>query len=385
MVAHTLYSIDSRVRQEAEALVQSGFSVDVICINEPGAAREEELNRVKIHRLPITKKRGGSLRYLYEWVMLTIMATWKLTTMHLRLRFHVIHAHNMPDFLLLTGLIPRLCGAKLILDVHDPTTELYKSMSRISKNTLFFKTVQWQEKFCLNIAEKVISVNETMRENIENKRVPKNKICILHNFPDGSLFPVQKKIETWPRNSDKIVLLYTGTVTDHYNLDIAVVAISLVAKVIPNIILRIVGPGNKVEEIMALALDLGIRDKIKYTDWVPIEKVKNEMNNADIGISCHKKGVFGDLYFSTKILEFMTQGLPVISSRTYTIEKYIPEDAIFYFEPEQIEDLVKQIILMCNNPDLVSKKIMNSKKVLAKYSWQEERKRLLSLYEELMD
>jgi glycosyltransferase involved in cell wall biosynthesis len=136
--------------------------------------------------------------------------------------------------------------------------------------------------------------------------------------------------------------------------------------------------------MLTLAKELGIGDRVEHLQPVHIEKVKDVMADADVGITTHQSGDFADLYFSTKIVEFMTQGLPVISSRTGTIEKYIPEDAIFYFEPLQVEDLVRQILTMYYNPGLVLDKIINSKKVVSKLDWREEESRLVSLYGELV-
>ncbi len=172
--------------------------------------------------------------------------------------------------------------------------------------------------------------------------------------------------------------------TEHYQLDIAVKALALVSRTIPNIEFRILGVGNRLEEVLSLAQDLGIGDKVVHLRPVLLEQVKDIMASADVGISTHSGGKFGDLYFSTKIIEFMTQGLPVISSRTYTIEQYIPNDSIIYFEPGKVEDLASQIMWMYNNPSLVEEKIQNSRKLLAKYNWQEEKRILKSFYKNMV-
>src|SRR3989442_15867743 len=63
MLAHTYYLRDPRVRREAEALAEKGFEVHVICLWE-GRNRDREprhaiVNGVQIHRLPISRRRGG--------------------------------------------------------------------------------------------------------------------------------------------------------------------------------------------------------------------------------------------------------------------------------------------------------------------------------------
>ena len=75
----------------------------------------------------------------------------------------------------------------------------------------------------------------------------------------------------------------------------------------------------------------------------------------------------------------------MISSRTYTIEQLIPESAIFYFEPGNIDDLTKQISFICNNPSVVIDKIHNSRELVSKYNWDKEHRVLLAFYDRLLE
>src|SRR5450631_249826 len=114
MLAHTYYLRDPRVRREAEALAEKGFEIHVICLSEkagtngrrePGRAR---VNGVEIHRLPVSRRRGGPLRYFYEYFMVGLLGGLKLTWLHCQGKIAVVHVHNMPDILVLAGLVPRL-------------------------------------------------------------------------------------------------------------------------------------------------------------------------------------------------------------------------------------------------------------------------------------
>src|SRR2546428_7939261 len=82
MLAHTYYLRDPRVRREAEALAEKGFEVHVICLSE-GRNRDREprhaiVNGVQIHRLPISRRRGGFLRYLYEDLSMGVLGGLEL-------------------------------------------------------------------------------------------------------------------------------------------------------------------------------------------------------------------------------------------------------------------------------------------------------------------
>jgi glycosyltransferase involved in cell wall biosynthesis len=388
MLAHTCYLRDPRVRREAEALAEKGFEVHVVSLSEQRNGNREPshavVNGVQVHRLPISRKRGGHLRYVFEYASVGILGALKLAQLHFERKLRVVHVHNMPDILVLAAMVPRLGGSKLVLDVHDPMPELFMTWTNCSPDNLLIRLLRLQERISCKLADKVVSVNETMRENLQTKGVPDEKIFIVHNFPDLKLFPVCTPSATWPRSRDSLVLLYCGTITEHYDLGLAVRAIARLAGEIP-VKLRVLGEGPKLAEVWKLAAELGVENSVEHLGLVPIDKVHAEMSRADVGISCHRAGVFGDLYFSTKIVEYLTQGLPVLSPRTRTIAKYLSEDCLFYFEPGDDAGMADNLRFMWNNPAEVSRRLNQGRELLPQLSWHSEKDRLLSFYADLMD
>jgi len=193
--------------------------------------------------------------------------------------------------------------------------ELFLSRNRGWLSGFVAAGLRLQERISCALADRVISVNETMRGNLQKKGVEDDKIFIVHNFPDHKLFPICDTPAAWPRHRERLVMLYCGTVTEHYDLGLAVRAMARLGGEVP-VELRIVGEGNRLNEVLDLAAALGVRDRVKPIGLVPLDRVRDEMRNADVGISCHRAGIFGDLYFSTKIVEYLTQGLPVVSPQT---------------------------------------------------------------------
>jgi glycosyltransferase involved in cell wall biosynthesis len=260
--------------------------------------------------------------------------------------------------------------------------ELYMSWNH-GPRSLVVRLLRLQEKFSCWMADRVISVNETMRENLCKKGVPNEKIFIVHNFPDQNYFPVRHTDRSWPRTTDSLVVLYCGTVTEHYDLGLAVKAMAALVGEIP-IKLRIMGDGNRLGEVLDLATKLGVRESIELVRKVPIEKVADEMAKADVGISCHLAGIFGDLYFSTKIIEYLTQGLCVVAPRTYTINKYLSDQCVFYFPPSSLNDMVDTFRLVWRSPGEVRKRVTHAREHLQRLSWQAEKGRFVEFYSELL-
>ena len=65
MVLFSYYMSDPRSRRAAEALAAAGMTVDLISLKEnPRDPKHDELNGVKIRRVPIARNRGGILAYL---------------------------------------------------------------------------------------------------------------------------------------------------------------------------------------------------------------------------------------------------------------------------------------------------------------------------------
>ena len=117
MVLFSFYPEDPRPRRAAEALVSAGMSVDLICLREGKEdAKREVFNGVDIRRVPVNKRRGGVMGYLYQYSAFLLMSSWIIAVRSLSRRYDLVYVNNMPDFLVLSGLFPKLFGAKVLLD-----------------------------------------------------------------------------------------------------------------------------------------------------------------------------------------------------------------------------------------------------------------------------
>lgn len=387
MLAHSYYLRDPRVRRTAETLARAGWAVHVVSLGDAQAsngarrARRETVNGVHIHRLPLAQHRGGSARYAFEFGATTLLGLQKLFRLHLRHKFDVVHVHNMPDFLAVAGLPAKWLGATLVLDVHDPMSELFQSQRRIGPDHWLARLLRYEEKLSYRLPDRLMTVSSSMAENLSRKSGrPLEDITVIHNTPDWSAFPPVASQPAWPRNPGAFVLLYSGTVTDHYRLDVAVRAVALAAPRIPGLRLEILGEGNRIDDVLELADRLGIADRVGFLGLVDTDEVRPIMDRADAGVSPHQGGAFGDLYFSNKMLEFMNRGLPLLTSRTATVARYLPEDAVFFFRSGDPADCARAILEMWRNPGLVHMRIRRALDIAGRLSWDNERVRLLDFY-----
>src|ERR1700737_695956 len=119
------YPLDVRVRREVRALTMAAHEVEVICLKERDDPGRKQAEGVRVHRIPIAARRGGQLRYLLEYAVFFLAAMMLVTALHFRRRFDLVQVHSMPDFLVFAAIVPRLLGARVLLDLHESMPEFY--------------------------------------------------------------------------------------------------------------------------------------------------------------------------------------------------------------------------------------------------------------------
>lgn len=147
MMAYSYYESDPRVIRDAEAAVDGGFDVDFLALRRPGTAPTAVLRGVRVLRLNQAKYRGGGhLRYLIEYLKFFIRCFVTTTFLYFKRRYGAIHVNNMPDFLVFSTVIPKLLGAKVILDIHDPMPNTFLSKFKTGHGGFYYRVLLWQEQ-----------------------------------------------------------------------------------------------------------------------------------------------------------------------------------------------------------------------------------------------
>ena len=178
-------------------------------------------------------------------------------------------------------------------------------------------------------------------------------------------------------------MLYPGTLNWHQGLDIAVKALALVKDQLPRAELHIYGNGKARHDLEKLSESLGLNGRVVIRDMVPIDKVAEIMANADFGIVPKRNSAFGGEAFSTKILEFLTVGIPVIVSDTKIDKLYFNDDVVRFFRSDDEEDLASAIRDMAVNKDLRERMVEKATKHAEKFSWDRRKHEYFDLVDRL--
>ena len=188
MVAYTFYETDNRVMRYAETLAKRGDEVDVIAHygKEKGTFVRNGVRVLRVQqRIPNEKHK---ITYLYRISMFFLRAMIILSINHLRKPYQLIHVHSVPDFLVFTAWLPRLMGAKVILDIHDLLPEFYASKFLGTKKSRMFDFLVWVERVSCAFAHHVIVPNHLWQQRLQSRSVPISKCSVILNYPDPSMF-----------------------------------------------------------------------------------------------------------------------------------------------------------------------------------------------------
>lgn len=380
MVAYTFYERDNRVMRYAETLAKRGDEVDVISLRMVGLADEGVRQGVRVvHVQQRTVNEKNQIAYLVRVSLFFLRAMIRVSLNHIRKPYQLIHVHSVPDFLVFTAWLPRLMGAKVILDIHDLLPEFYADKFHCTKDSAIFKLMMWIERVSCAFADHVIVPNHIWLERVRSRSVSASKSTVVLNYPDASIFYRRGR----SRQDDRFIMMYPGSLGVHQGLEVAIRALAKVKDVIPRADLHIYGTGKAMDSLFTLSNELGMGGRIQFRPYMPIWEIAKVMENADLGVVPKRNDSFGNEAFSTKILEFMALGVPVLISDT-AVDRYYFNDCIVTFARSGDEDdLAAKMVRLVRDNDGRCKQAENASTFVKLYSWDVKKDDYLSLVQSL--
>lgn len=373
MIAYTDYELDPRVRRAARALVERGHRVDFFAVSDRRVPVYRD-GLFRLYRLRMRSEQGPAGRYAFEYGVFFAWALARVSLAHLRGGYDLVYAHNMPNFLVFAGLLPRLSGAGIVLDVHDPAAELLASIRGRDLPLWLERAVRAEERVSLSFADAVITVNEAMRRRLCARY--RGPVAVVMNLPDPEIFVAPPRPEPGPD-----WLVYSGTISHRSGADLAVKALSLLGDEFPDLRLRMIGDGPAAGPVRRLAGDLGVAGRVEFLGLVPNARIPALLSGAAAGISPQRGDVFGSLVFSMKAAEYIAAGLPVICSGIPVMRHYFHDDELLFFEPGDACDLARAIREVLSDPALAMKRAARSRARLDQLDWATQKETLLRTVE----
>ena len=372
---------DVRVRREINALADAGHQVAVICMRAPGDARRESYGAVEIHRLPMTHRRGGILRYLFEYIAFPLLAALYLALLDLHRRFDLIQVNTVPDWLVFAAIGPRLRGVPVVLDLHELMPEFFASKFRTTLRHPGVRALAMLERASIRFADLAVTCTEEMRDAFVSRGADADRIGVVMNSSEEALFDPESFPPRRDRRNGRFSLICHGTIEERYGLDTIIRAVRRLHGRIPELTLDIYGDGTYATELREMVEQFGLTDRVSFKGFVPVDQLVAAIADADAGVVAMKRDVFRDLTQCNKMFDLITMRRPVICSRTTSVMASFPDDCLHYFDADDDVDLARAIEEVFAEPQLGHRLVERAEEQNQAYRWLRQRERYLALVE----
>jgi len=379
VIRHGHYPQDVRVRKEVHALQDAGYAVDVICLRDQGQMARETVEGVQVYRLGSEHRRGSLLRYFCEYAIGFLRMFLLVTALFCRRRYRCIQVNTLPDALVFVTIIPRLCGAKVLLDMHEPSPELFVTKYGPNRFRWAVKLIALAEQLALRYATAALAVNDTIRTRYIERGACGRKIHVVRNVPERDLATAGSRRS----HNGSFTLLLHGLIAERYGHEMTIRALAKVRERIENVHLIIAGYGDNEERVRNVTEELNCSDIVTFLGWVPPERIRELIASTDVGLVPLLPSPFADLCQPNKLFELVSGRRAVIVSRLTAIEENFDDSCAMFFEPGSQDDLARCILDLYLDPKKRQSLAENAYRRYETISWTESRKTYLSVIDRL--
>ncbi len=358
MVLDNPYTGDNRVMNEARYLSKNGFEVFVLALNFGEHAPIEDIDGVRVRRVPIPEKYKNYLFAFYHWLPL-FNQFWKR---HLDLfvrdfKIEVLHAHDL--------YMAESCAAiakkhklPLVLDLHEnypAAVRNYQWTKKIPGNVIA-RAGRWKkiEGRLLKLADRIIVLSDHYRDQLcaQYPQLNSKHFAVYPNVPDPEKllsYPVGENPLPHPESN---WLFYFGVIGERRGVYTAIDAVKKLREQGHDVRLLLAGNVNKAEQAIfnERIHHPEVRDFVLHKPWIDISEFPTYAKACTAGLSPIFKGEQHDIGVANKVFQYMLMGLPVIVSDSAAQEAIVKENECgVVFESRDVADAAKAIEKLLSN------------------------------------
>lgn len=300
---------DNRVKREVKTLEAAGLEVSVICPRYPGERWADDVGKTHVYRYPKLSFGGPLLGHICEYAS-SLLFGWILASwVALRRGFDVLQLCNPPDVLFPIAVFFKLLGKRYIFDHHDVCPELFATQYG-RRSGFLYRILCWSERRSLRWADAVISTNESYRAvAVTRCGIAPDAVTVVRNGPDLERYAI------WPQPVEKspVRVGYIGNMNPQDGVDQLLLAAKhiVVDRGRDDVEFVLIGKGDSFASLKAMATELAIDRKVRFTGRIPDADVHRELSDCDIGCQPDPRNPLNEISTMNKVLEYMALAKPV--------------------------------------------------------------------------
>jgi len=354
----------NRLHELAVRLNSSGMEVEVLTAlpNYPGREilsdyrngrnREEIIDGISIHRSGIYVSRSNSIvKRLLNYFSFVWTSYHRGKTLG---KFDFLMVESPPLFLGYSAIrLSRKLKAKLIFNVSDLWPESAEKLGIVTNKYLLKLAYQLETK-CYKSAYLVTGQTQGIVDDISN-RFPSSRVYYLPNGVDTSFYDPQKvKTDDFrERNGfkmDDVLIFYGGILGHAQGLEVILYAADLLRER-SQVHFILQGTGPEHERLLKLKENLNL-EQLHFFDPVQKKDMPSIIKSIDVAIIPLKKLQLFEGAIPSKVYEALAMKKPLLLGVSGEAKKHFIDKAKagLFFEPENYEDLARQILSLIEHP-----------------------------------
>jgi glycosyltransferase involved in cell wall biosynthesis len=331
------YPWEIRVEKVCRALVRAGCEVTVLARAAKGQPPEENCGGLRVVRIGAGLPRFCSapvpVNPLWYTAIHAAVKSWR------------------PDLVLAREILlaepaARVCrryGLPLLIDMAEHYPASMRSWKKYQRNPLLKFLVfraglpDLVERRAVAWADGIITVCDEQNARLhECFGYPMERMAIVENTPNlGAFAGVRKGVADPPR-----VFAYHGHMTAQRGLTNLLRGFILAAQRDPEIRLLLAGGGESYDELVQLARQSGMSERIRFTGRYRFEELASLYSETDVGLVLQPPDESCDHTIPNKLYDYLACGKPVIVSPARPLRRVVESTqsgiALESCEPEVI-------------------------------------------------
>jgi glycosyltransferase involved in cell wall biosynthesis len=295
--------VEKHMLELSRELVKLGVDMTVVTARIEGTAAYEEIDGVKIHRVPCLSVKVPGL--YPPPLILSPLFSFYLKKLDDRYGFDIIHLQNrfFVDFDM-AALYARVRGKPFMMTIHNA-----RPRGISLPITVFGSAYDWLVgRWPFALADRIIAVSEWVKYDIAKYRIDEKKIIPVHNGINVSAFkPTAATNVRRQYGIDGPMLLFVGRMITQKGVPYLIDAMPLVLREHPDTKLLLVGRGNALESIKKKVKKMGLDKSVIFSGYMSEENLKEAYGTCDIFVL---PSVWEVLPIA--ILEAMSSSRPVV-------------------------------------------------------------------------
>lgn len=250
------------------------------------------------------------------------------------------------DVIVSTNILPsfmaNFAGVPIVFDYLD---HLEESAAIYYPDSFFGKLVKTGVRqivrYNIRRANYIITVTDELKSLLQ--AMGAENIAVIPNGVDTHLLrPISKEKAKDVLGLEGDVIGYVGSLEHWVDLETVVEALPHL-----DVTLLVIGPGlftDYGDKIKELAERFGVIDKMIFTGTIPYSQLNTYISAMDIGLNPLKKMKKNEMAVGGKVFNYLSCGVPVLSSRMISLVELLGDDLFYYDDKDSFIKMTKGIL-----------------------------------------